>query len=93
MSTKTGVLLPMPQEMTAWCAFCSWHAQGEQETVMRRQRRHRERKHGFTHGQKRKIGRSLKMSYAELSREQRFEIERDIARRKRLHGVDDKEAA
>ena len=70
------------------CALCPWHAEGLSGEVLEAQRTHR-REHGFgrpRHGHRAHLS---KVRQADLNEDERAAIAASIARRKRLHGIEE----
>ena len=73
------------------CALCEWRAEGIAGDVLAEQQAHRS-KHGFgrpRHGHRAHMS---KIKQAALNDEERAEVDAEIARRKRLHGITEEAA-
>jgi hypothetical protein len=77
------------------CAFCRWSAEGEAGELLKRAKRHRERRHKIvdSHPSRRSSRHLTTFRQPFLTEQDRDEIEREISRRRRLHGLEEEVAA
>ena len=77
------------EPMRVFCAFCSWSAEGIAGDLLKRSQRHRERRHGIERVSRRKFRHIGNLSYRQpnLTVDDMADIEREVAKRKRLLGI------
>ena len=78
------------QPLSVACALCSWSVSGIAGEVIAAAREHREHEHGITRSRLRRATRHLgSFRQTDLSEDELEEIQAEIQRRRRLHGIED----
>ena len=70
------------------CALCDWSVEGASGDVLAKQLTHRS-KHGIKAPRQGHRANVSKIRQATLNDEERVEVDAEIARRKRLHGIEE----